>query len=180
MCNDLVYMVSLIFLNIYNVYLRNLLEWLFGISSGELMLIIATFALALATFGLCYYTRSLVKSTKDEHWFNIYFEYNKRFSAIMTYLLNQNCVSKENKELIVDDRILQIMTLYFNLCLEEFTLERKRILSDQSLWDQWRQGIINYMGKKEFQDAWATIKNNKCYPEDFRIYMDNLREDAKK
>ena len=41
-------------------------------------------------------------------------------------------------------------------------------------------GIINYMGKKEFQDAWATIKNNKCYPEDFRIYMDNLREDAKK
>lgn len=135
-------------------------------------------ALFLATIGLCYYTRELVENKRIEHWFEIYFEYNKRFSEIMMRFSDLKSAPPEQIGNSFHKRMLPLMTSYFNLCLEEYTLEKKRLVKDKQFWEQWRQGIINYMGDKDFQSSWVILRNNKCYPEEFRIYMDDLKEKA--
>lgn len=135
-------------------------------------------ALVLATIGLCYYTKELVENKRIEHWFKIYFEYNKRFSEIMMRFSDLKSAHPEQVENCFQKNLLPLMTSYFNLCLEEYTLEKKSLVKDKQLWEQWRQGIINYMGDKDFRSSWDILRNNKCYPEEFRIYMDNLKDNA--
>jgi hypothetical protein len=165
-------------IDLYPVHLEGILRWVSELKSGEFFLILVTLALVIATIGLCYYTKELVENKKNEHWFKIYFEYNKRFSEIMMLLSDLKNAPPEQRGNSSNEKMLSLMTSYFNLCLEEYTLEKKRLLKDNQLWDQWRQGIINYMGYEEFQNSWKILQKNKCYPEEFRIYIDNLKDKA--
>lgn len=165
-------------IDILSFYFAGIHTWLSELKSGEFLLILVTLALVFATIGLCYYSKELVENKRNEHWFKIYFEYNKRFSEIMLHFSDLKRASAEQMGSGFKEKMLPLMTTYFNLCLEEYTLEKKRLLKDNQLWEQWRQGIINYMGDDDFRNSWDILRNNKCYSEEFRIYMDKLKEKA--
>lgn len=155
--------------------------------TNESLLTLANFLLVIVTFFLYKVTKfgaEIAKETAIEtthnvnrdYWVNIYFEYNRRFSEILRNLPSDfrdpTFDFKKLKDKELDD-FSRNMIIYFNLCLEEFYLN-KRGWIETNIWEGWKAGIKNYMRLRSFKDAWESMKNNDCYTEDFRKFMDKI------
>ena len=59
----------------------------------------------------------------------------------------------------VDSRTLKYMSLYFDLCSEEYHLWRTGVVP-QYIWTLWKDGMRITMRKEIYRHSWAALKQN--------------------
>jgi len=139
---------------------------------------IINFCLFIATAYMAYETRKMKIENHEianrERLFMIYFEYNRRFAEIMMKFSGDILAEIAPED---TDELKKNMIIYFNLCQEEFYLNKNSLI-EKNLWTIWEQGIKNYMSKAAFRSHWVQLRDNPCYMNDFRESMDRILSEA--
>lgn len=113
-------------------------------------------------------------------------------AAVVTIIINQYNESKRHKlqffaeytrryqEIILvmpsdekDPRFLKYMQLYFDLCSEEFFLNKKGVI-DKEVWKLWADGMAFAMRKSLFANAWKGHLAQHYNDNDFIHFMSEL------
>ena len=104
-----------------------------------------------------------------------YSEYTKRYQSIVLNLpedindLNFK-LNQRRKDYVPTMRHMRV---YFDLCFEEWDLNRRELIDDES-WKVWKDGIRTAMSKTAFQQAWKiVIATNTEYGADFQSFIDD-------
>lgn len=69
-----------------------------------------------------------------------------------------------------DPRVLKSMTLYFDLCSEEYHLFKKGFIPDD-VWSTWVEGMRITVGSTIYANSWKMIAHS--YNNDFWHFMNN-------
>ena len=103
-------------------------------------------------------------------------EYTKRYQEIFNRfpksVLDANfdlrSLQEEERE-----SLLRLMSIYFNLCFEQYILHYKLNLIDKKLWHIWELSMRSAFIKPAFRQCWDFIVNNSFYPDYFRKFVNN-------
>lgn len=103
---------------------------------------------------------------------NLFANYTKRYHDIILHFpenINDKNFTPDQSEKW--DATLRYMRVYFDLCLEEYSL--KKDIGAQN-WQNWQNGIESACSKPAFQFAWKKIKQDTQYPQNFTVWIDSL------
>ncbi len=107
---------------------------------------------------------------------NMFADYTKRYQQI-TLNLPENINDtdfdlykhkKEKPELY--DKIMRHMRSYFDLCSEEYFLNKKKLI-ENVVWKEWSEGIRSTFKQKAYIDAWEIADSN--FYDEFADWMKN-------
>ncbi len=104
---------------------------------------------------------------REQNQIQMFAEYTRRYQDI---IMNMPKSVYEGDETL-DKNILRYMSLYFNLCSEEYDLYTKGAISSD-VWAKWLTVFKVTMQRPIYQLAWDSEKLNYDYS--FCIFMDNL------
>jgi len=105
-----------------------------------------------------------------------FFTYTQRYQDIVVNLplnIKSNDFSINKLEKKEKEHLLIWLRAYFNLCSEEYYLNKKKLV-DSDIWELWELGIHDSLKLIAFQDAWKELKNNEYYEKDFSNYINNM------
>lgn len=134
----------------------------------QLLMLIASTAAIIVSAVL---NRQSIKASMDmvkvQNQIQMFAEYTRRYQDIIMNMPNSVYEDKET----LDKNVLRYMSLYFNLCSEEFDLHSKGIISPD-VWSKWLTGFKNTMQHRIYQLAWQHEKEH--YDSAFCSFFDNL------
>lgn len=132
-----------------------------------LMLIASTAAIIVSAILSRQSIKASMDMVREQNQIQMFAEYTRRYQDI---IMNMPKSVYEGDETL-DKNILRYMSLYFNLCSEEYDLYTKGAISSD-VWAKWLTGFKVTMQRPIYQLAWNSEKMN--YDDSFCIFMDNL------
>lgn len=115
-----------------------------------------------------------LKTFNDQLKLNFFADYTKRYQEIiLNFPENINEADFDLQKLDKDARsnALKYMRAYFNLCSEEFHLNKEAHI-DPAVWKVWEGGIKFSFTKKAFQDAWKIVRRDTMYDPAFTRWVE--------
>ena len=73
------------------------------------------------------------------------------------------------------DSVMRCMRLYYDLCFEEWSLNRLKFL-DSRIWLIWNEGMKVAFRKSAFRQGWTIILEASNYGEDFEQFVVDARK----
>ena len=145
--------------------------------SPEAWIALATAAAALASLITIYV---LLKGVRDQLRMLSFLVYTDRYSKIMKSLpfeARQPESGYRLDEQAPTERalFLSVMRDYFNLCSEEYWLMQAKKI-DRRTWDVWENGMREVVRFPGFAAAWAQLRNEYMFFEEFRGFMDSMAQ----
>lgn len=134
----------------------------------QLLMLVASTAAIIVSAVL---NRQSIKASmfmvREQNQIQMFAEYTRRYQDI---IMNMPHSVYEGNETL-DKNVLRYMSLYFNLCSEEFDLHCKGAISPD-VWSKWLAGFKITMQHRIYQLAWQHEKGH--YDSEFRSFFDNL------
>lgn len=131
----------------------------------QLMMLIASTAAIIVSAIL---SRQSIKASmeivREQNQIQMFAEYTRRYQDI---IMNMPKSVYEGDETL-DKNILRYMSLYFNLCSEEYDLYTKGAISSD-VWAKWLTGFKVTMQRPIYQLAWKRDCGN--YDDNFRAFF---------
>ena len=146
-------------------------EWFKGLDSQAIGNLISTFTALIAIVSLIYQSRATQKQVKLQN----FIEYTKRYQEIILNFpenINEQDFKFDILLLEIKDKTMRYMRAYFDLCFEEFTLHEKEFI-DNDFWQIWKGGMEKAFSKSAFRQAWAIIKIDTEFSDDFNALVEN-------
>lgn len=150
-----------------------MMEWLGELRAAEVGNFISAVAAFVAIIGLIFQSRSTRKQVKLQN----FIEYTKRYQEIILNFpegINQGDIEIELLDSSEYQRVMRYMRAYLDLCFEEYTLHKKGFI-DKDLWEIWEGGMKTAFSKPAFKQAWATIRQDTEYGEEFKKFADDIQ-----
>ncbi len=146
-----------------------------GVSTLEITTIVVSgLTLVVATVALIV----TIRQFRQQLRLNFFADYTKRYQEIILNLPEQinetDCKIAELDE-ASRTKTLRYMRAYFDLCSEEYFLHQHGNLDDKT-WSEWKKGIEFAFSTASFKEAWATLKMDTIYYEDFGQFAKNAIE----
>ena len=110
--------------------------------------------------------RKTARQAMQQNRIAIFTEYTRRYHDLMNHIPED--IFKGESEL--DERTKKYLRLYFDLCSEEYYLNRRQDLIPVQVWQYWQDGMRTMMGNELYQQCWEVLK--KEYNEPFREFME--------
>ena len=102
--------------------------------------------------------------------------YTQRYQDIIINLpvgVESDSFSIEGLEEKERERILRWLRAYFDLCSEEYYLNKNKLV-DKKAWQLWESGMTDSLKKPAFVNAWKAIQSNKYYHHEFAGYIEQI------
>lgn len=126
---------------------------------------IIALVISVITIGITIWNVSRTNQlTRKNHQSNIFCEYTKRYMEIM----KEKPASKILNAGMNNPDVRKYMSLYFDLCSEEFHLHKKGYIPDD-IWSNWVEGMRFTMKPQIYQTCWIAFSSS--YNEDFIHFM---------
>jgi len=126
--------------------------------------------LVIVFFNLMQY-RQMGRQLKN----NFFAEYTKRYHEIILHFpldIYENTFNFDALEKKEKDEILRYIRVYFDLCYEEYFLNKNKNI-DKKVWIDWKEGIYFAFSKKAFKEAWEKFYPSPGFYKDFKEYVDS-------
>jgi hypothetical protein len=114
----------------------------------DIIYIIGVFAALIALFW---------QVVVDRH--NLYADYSKRYQDFVMSLPDE--IFKSDFDITIDKEYLSRICVYFDLCSDEWKLNRKCLMIDRKVWKDWVEGMQAAFEKPLYRDAWQMIMEEK-------------------
>jgi len=135
-----------------------------------LMLLVSTMAIVVSA----YLSIRAINQSNDLLKQQMFAEYTKRFQEIILQMPKE--VYEGNADTL-DTNVMRYMDLYFNLCSEEYDLNKKGSLHPD-VWKQWEEGMKLTMKQDIYKKAWIKCRE-KYYSEGFKDFFNQFLQDQK-
>lgn len=132
-----------------------------------LMLIASTAAIIVSAVLNRQSIKASMEMVREQNQIQMFAEYTRRYQDI---IMNMPHSVYEGDETL-DKNVLRYMSLYFNLCSEEFDLHSKGAIS-HDVWSKWLVGFKITMQHRIYQLAWQHEKGN--YDITFRTFFEGI------
>jgi hypothetical protein len=102
-----------------------------------------------------------------------FLEYTRRYQEIMLHLpegINRRAFRLNRLPKAVRDATLRYMRAYYDLCSEEFALNKMGQIHPE-FWALWEEGIGQTASMPAFQQAWSIIVEDTIYDEEFSSFV---------
>ena len=147
-------------------------SWAIDINSQGIGNLVSMCAALVAIGALVYQSHSTRKQIKLQN----FVEYTKRYQEIILNFpegINRKDFVIENiKDEAEKNKTMRYMRAYIDLCFEEHTLYKKDFIDDD-LWSIWEGGMKSAFSKPAFKQAWAAIRKDTQYGEEFMKFADS-------
>lgn len=101
-------------------------------------------------------------------------DYTKRYQDIILNFpedINEQSFTLANRSDYT--QTMRHMRAYFDLCYEEWYLNTRKLI-DENIWYVWKQGMATAFSKPAFRQAWAVIRKNSDYGDEFWKFVEAL------
>jgi hypothetical protein len=132
-----------------------------------LMLIASTAAIIVSAILSRQSIKASMDMVREQNQIQMFAEYTRRYQDIIMNM--PKSVYEGDKTL--DKNILRYMSLYFNLCSEEYDLYTKGAISSD-VWAKWLTGFKVTMQRPIYQLAWKHDSGN--YDDNFRAFFEGI------
>lgn len=105
-------------------------------------------------------------SDRKQRSLMMFAEYTRRYQDIIMQMPDNVHLGTAG----VDSRTLKYMSLYFDLCSEEYHLWRTGVVP-QYIWTLWKDGMRITMRKEIYRQSWEALKQN--YYTEFSLFFEN-------
>ena len=130
--------------------------------------LLAVVATAVGVVFIYYQLHILSKQVRLQH----YSDYTKRYQEIALHFpedINTSDFSLVGRSDYAPT--MRYMRAYFDLCFEEWDLDRKKLI-DPQFWSVWKGGMEFAFSKPAFQQAWKIIKLDSSFGREFEAFVD--------
>jgi len=106
---------------------------------------------------------------------NYFSTYTQRYQEIILNFpvnINDADFSYETLHEKERDKALRYMRVYFDLCSEEFFLNKRGHI-DEDVWKEWKQGMEFAFNKPAFKSAWEKFIRDTGYYTDFANFVNS-------
>ena len=127
---------------------------------------------SLVFTGLGYYknrihAQKLFNQTSANHNSLLFAEYTRRYQEIIV-LMPDSVYTGDAKS--TDPNVMKFMSLYFDLCSEEFHLRQEGFIPDK-VWENWVEGMRLTVKRPIYQTSWTIL--SQYYNQDFLKFMNH-------
>jgi hypothetical protein len=147
---------------------------------SDVIQIVSTAILVVSIIIAYYFSSKTLKEVRDQMQISVFSEYTMRYSEIIRDLpdaaSNEKLSALEEASQEEKNRIMGLMRAYFDLCSEEYYLNKMGRI-DQETWSRWERGLFYTVRLATFVDAWESIRK-EAYEKDFLNYMDEILSGA--
>lgn len=144
------------------------------ITTGDWIQIVILFITAIGIFVAIRANKNQLVTFNKQLKLNFFADYTKRYQEIILNFpenINDKDFDLNNLDKELRDKSLRYMRAYFDLCSEEYHLNKKNHI-DKEVWIMWEGGIRFALSKKAFQDSWNIIRKDTQYSNDFKDFVE--------
>ncbi len=108
-------------------------------------------------------------------------DYTKRYQEILLRFpesVNDSKFDLSTFEPKEYDALMRNMRAYFDLCFEEWFLNRRSWI-DRNIWEVWHGGMTTASSRPSFKQAWKIISKDSDFGEDFEDFLSGLQNHSK-
>ena len=98
-------------------------------------------------------------NSNTDRFIKLFQEFNTRFDKLNDQL---NCIHSSSTMSIADERDLQVLYDYFNLCAEEYLFFKSGYI-DQEVWKSWLAGMRYFAENSEIRRIWQREVDQGSY-----------------
>ena len=142
--------------------------------SKDLSLLVTTVENLLLFFSIMvawYFSNKQLKAIRDELWLSTFSNYTKRYQEIVERLPMGAFSTKKELDKDKVDGALPLFRSYFNLCSEEFYLNRIGRLQSV-VWSTWQEEMQMHFRYPAFTEAWERLRKITCYDMRFVAFVE--------
>lgn len=114
--------------------------------------------------------------TQNEQTKHMFFsDYTKRYQEIILNFpenINDKNFDYGSLDEKVYNKTMRYMRVYFDLCSEEYFLNKKRYI-DKEVWEEWKDGMKVAFNNKAFKTAWKKVTEHSIFYKEFKNFVNN-------
>lgn len=125
-----------------------------------------------------YFSYKQLREIKNELWLSVFSKYTTRYENIIGKIPFQAFLQSSE---LTDEELSENLShfrAYFNLCSEEFYLNRAKKI-EKMVWFTWDEEMRKTFRCPSFKKAWKEVKEITCYDDRFITFVENIMYERK-